>query len=200
MSGASVNALLAVEIGVPVLDAAVSFYEDIWWFSPVARSDDSHYFRASAPNYYVLALHRRPAPCFVRVRLGAKNRQTVDALAGKAKRAEGRLLNMPGALSIPGEGYGFAFLDPEGREFQVLCDAQIHSVAPTDDRPCRLSHVVLSSLDFDRVSSFLHGALGFRLRDRTAKVAFMGCGADHHSVAVTNRSYSLSKPRCLRAS
>ena len=192
MSEASVNALLAVEIGVPDLDVAASFYEDIWGLAPVARTDEIRYFRASGADYYVLALHRRASPSLARVRLGAEDRQAVDALAEKVKRAGARLLSAPGPLSTPGGGYGFAFFDPENREFQVLCDAQVHvAAAPADDRPCRLSHVVLNSLDFDRASSFLRDVLGFRLRDRTGKAAFMGCSADHHSVAVTNRLNSL---------
>src|SRR5665213_1606743 len=106
MSQASVNALAAVEIGVPDLDAAASFYEDIWGLSPVERTDEARYFRATGADYYVLALHRRAAPCFVRVRLSAESRQIVDAVAERAKKAGAGLLNPPGRLSTPGGGYG----------------------------------------------------------------------------------------------
>jgi catechol 2,3-dioxygenase-like lactoylglutathione lyase family enzyme len=192
MSEASVNALAAVEIGVPDLDAAASFYENIWGLSPVDRTDEVCYVRAAGADYYVLALHHRASPCFIRLRLGAENCQTVDALADRVNKAEGGLLNSPGRLSTPGGGYGFAFLDPDGREYQVLCDAQTHAIASlANDRPYKLSHVVLNSLDFNRASAFLRDALGFRLRDRTHKASFMGCSADHHSIAVTDRRNSL---------
>src|SRR5207253_2602620 len=36
----------------------------------------------------------------------------------------------------------------------------------------------------------LSDALGFRLRDRTRKANFMGCNADHHCIAFTDRKNS----------
>ena len=124
MSEASVNALTALEIGVPDLEAAVAFYENIWGLSPVARATDSCHLRASGADYFVLALHRSNAPALVRVRLSAENRQTVDALAPRVSKVGGRLLYDPRLLETPGGGYGFAFHDLEGREFQVVCDGQ----------------------------------------------------------------------------
>src|SRR5258708_1847816 len=115
MSEASVHTLAAVEIGVPDLDASCAFYEDVWGLSPIERTDEACHFRAAGPEYYVLALHRRAAPCFVRMRLGAVDRTTVDALADRVRKADAALLGAPGPLSTPGGGYGFAFLDPEGR-------------------------------------------------------------------------------------
>lgn len=192
MSTTSVNALTALELGIPDLDAAVAFYENVWGLSPVARTTDACYLRTSGTDYFVLALHRAEAPSLVRVRLSAENRQTVDALAPRITKAGGRLLHNPRTIEAPGGGYGFAFHDLEGREFQVVCDGRTHPpVTPANDRPCRLSHVVLNSLDLDRASAFLRDALGFRLRDRTAKASFMGCNADHHCIAFTNRRNSL---------
>ena len=191
MSQAGVTALTALEIGVPDLDAAVAFYKNVWGLSPVARTTDVCHLRASGTDYFVLALHRSAAPSLVRVRLSAENRQAVDTLAPRVSKAGGKLLHSPRLLETPGGGYGFAFHDLEGREFQVVCDAQTHpSAEPAKDRPCRLSHVVLNSLDLDRAAAFLSEALGFRLRDRTAKAGFMGCNADHHCIAFTNRPNS----------
>jgi catechol 2,3-dioxygenase-like lactoylglutathione lyase family enzyme len=192
VSEASVKALAAIELGVPDLDAAASFYENVWGLSPVARVGDTCYLRAAGPDYFVLALHRSDEPCLVRVRLSGQDRQTVDAVAERVMEAGGALLHAPCLLETPGGGYGFGFRDPEGREFQVVCGVRTHApVTGTNDRPCRLSHVVLNSLDFDRASQFMRDALGFRLRDRTAKGIFLGCNADHHCIAFTNRRNSL---------
>ena len=188
MSEARIDRLLALEVGVPDLAASAAFYEEVWGLAPVLRTDEACYLRATGADYYVLALHRRAAPSFVRVRLGAADRRTVDALADRVGTAGAKRLNAPAALSTPGGGYGFAFLDPDGREFQVLCDVDTHAAAvPANDRPCKLSHVVLNSPDIEQAAAFLRDALGFRLRDRTRKAAFMGCGADHHSLAITDR-------------
>jgi catechol 2,3-dioxygenase-like lactoylglutathione lyase family enzyme len=191
MTSSSVNALCAVEIGVPDLEATIGFYEQVWGLSIVERSSASCYLRATGADYYVLALHRRDAPDFVRVRLGAQDRRAVDGLFERVAKAGGAPISAPGAVEAPGGGYGFAFRDPEGREVQISCDAQRHAdCAPTKDRPIRLSHVVFNSLSFDGAAAFLQDALGFRLRDRTRRANFMGCNADHHCIAFIDRKNS----------
>jgi len=188
LSEAATDRLLALELGVPDLAASAAFYEDVWGLAPIARSEESCYLRASGPDTYVLALHRRSKPCFLRVRLAARDRRTIDALAERVAAAKAERVSAPGPLATPGGGYGFAFLDPDGREFQILCEAATHPAsAPAKDRPVKLSHVVLNSPDIERGTAFLRDALGFRLRDRTRKAAFMGCGPDHHSLAITDR-------------
>jgi catechol 2,3-dioxygenase len=104
----------------------------------------------------------------------------------RVKAAGGAVLRAPRTLETRGGGYGFAFRDPEEREFEIVCEVGSHKAVPANDRPSRLSHVVLNSLDLDRASGFMRDALGFRLRDRTAKASFMGCNADHHCIAFTN--------------
>ncbi len=187
----SVNALSAVEIGVPDLDAAAKFYEDIWGLFVVERTKEACYFRATGSEFYVLALHRRSAPEFTRVVLDAPDRATVDALFERVQRSGGKAVASPTAIVRPGGGYGFAFHDPEGREFAIVCEQRRHADATTaNDRPFKLSHVVFNSKAFDTAAGFLHDALGFRLRDRTRKANFMGCNADHHCIAMTDRGNS----------
>ncbi len=192
MSEAKVSSLAAIELGVPDVNAAVTFYEKVWGLSAVERVGDTCYLRAAGTDYFVLALHRRAEPSCVRVRLSAEDHKAVDALAARVTMAGGALVCTPGRLASPGGGYGFAFHDLEGREFEVLTGARTHAVgALPNDRPYRLSHAVFNSMDLDRASDFMRDALGFRLRDRTAKASFMGCNADHHSVAFSNRPNSL---------
>ena len=191
MTSPAVNALCAVEIGVPDLGAATRFYEQVWGLSVVDRSAAVCYLRAAGPDYFVLALHRRHAPDLVRVRLGAEDRNVVDGLHERVSKMGGTRVSAPGAIEAAGGGYGFAFRDLEGREFQIVCDVSRNpNCTPMNDRPLRLSHVVFNSLDFDRAAAFLRDALGFRLRDRTRKANFMGCNADHHCIAFTDRKNS----------
>lgn len=191
MSEPSVSALSAVEIGVPDLDAAAKFYEQIWGLSVVERTNEVCYFRATGPEFYVLALHRRGAPEFVRVVLDAPDRSTIDALFQRVRKSGGHPIASPGPVARPGGGYGFAFHDPEGREFAIACGQRRHADATAaNDRPFKLSHVVFNSRAFDSAATFLRDALGFRLRDRTRKANFMGCNADHHCLAMTDRGNS----------
>jgi catechol 2,3-dioxygenase len=152
------------------------------------RAADVVYFRASGPEYYVLALHRRPQAGFVRVRLGADDRRAVDAVYERVMAQGGAMMGIPGALSMPGGGYGFTFKDPEGREIVVVTEAARHTdAAHLNDRPYKLSHVVFNSRKHDEAAAFFRDALGFRLRDKTRKANFMGCNADHHCIAFTDR-------------
>lgn len=182
-----VTELCAVEIGVPDLDASARFYEDVWALAPVKRDGATCYFRASGPEQYVLALHRRPKPEFVRIRLGCATRLAVDAVHAHVQTKGGTPIGSPGALETPGGGYGFSFRDPEGREFQIVTGVQRHAAVHANDRPYKLSHVVFNSTRFDEAAAFARDALGFKLRDRTRKANFMGCNADHHCLAFTDR-------------
>src|SRR6185312_13989993 len=114
---AGVDTLRAVELGVPDLEKSARFYDEVWGLSVVDRSAESCYFRATGPEWYVLALHRRDAPELVRTTLGARDRAAVDALHERVERAGGRALSEPGTVAAPGGGYGFSFRDLDDREF-----------------------------------------------------------------------------------
>jgi catechol 2,3-dioxygenase len=106
----------------------------------------------------------------------------------RVEKAGGRPLDAPAALTTPGAGYGFAFRDPEGREVVVVAETRLHADGThLNDRPYRLSHVVFNSTALDAAAKFFADALGFKVRDRTRKASFMGCNADHHCIAFTNR-------------
>jgi catechol 2,3-dioxygenase len=75
--------------------------------------------------------------------------------------------------------------DGDGRLFEIVHGDALHEDVPADfDSPERLAHVVLNSHDVPATQRFLEQALGFTLADRSANMAFMNCGADHHSIGV----------------
>lgn len=188
MSERGVDALRAIELGVRDLEATARFYEEVWGLRPVARDGESRYFRASGPEQYVLALHRRDRNAALRATLSAPDRESVDLLFKRVLDAGAEMVSKPAALTTPGAGYGFAFRDPEGREFRVAAAVQSHAdVTHAVDRPYKLSHVVFNALDHVRSAEFFTGVLGFRQRDRTRKAIFLGCNADHHCLAFTDR-------------
>lgn len=180
----SITALRAVELGVPDLDAASAFYENAWGLSEVARSDDARYLRAAGPEHHIVVLHRRAERGLIAVDLRAGDAAAVDRLYASVNDSGIAAPERPHALSTPGGGYGFAFTDREGRTFHVASDVGTHADAgvPTD-RPERLSHIVLNSTDADAMTRLFTERLGFRLRDRTVAMDFLGCNDDHHSVA-----------------
>jgi len=183
---ASVTAFRSVTLGVLDVDDSARFYEDVWYLTPVARAGGAAYFRASGDEHHTVVLRRADEPGLLRADFAAADRAAVDALYEQVARSGGRPLGAPALLDEPGDGYGFSFVDPEGRTIAVTADVQRHRDAtPIENRPNKMSHLVLNATDTDATVAFYRTALGFRLRDETARMLFLGCNADHHSVAVT---------------
>jgi catechol 2,3-dioxygenase len=117
--------------------------------------------------------------------LEAITREAVD-LAHERVVAEGRATDgPPRRLSSPGGGYGFGFVDPEGRSFALVHGMAHHgNRGPVPDRPTKLAHVNLNSRENDAAFEFMTEVLGFKLSDQTRMFRFLRCGSDHHSVVL----------------
>jgi catechol 2,3-dioxygenase-like lactoylglutathione lyase family enzyme len=186
VSKASINGLRGVEFGVADMERSIAFYENVWALSLVQRDGDAAYFRASGPEHHVVVLRPRTVPGLLRANFAAPDRAAVDELFEQISKAGGKPVAQPGAVDEPGGGYGFTFDDAEGRELRVLCGVEQHKdAALAANRPYKLSHLVINANDTDGSSAFFRNAMGFRLRDQTARMDFLGCNSDHHSVAIT---------------
>ncbi|OBR50036.1 VOC family protein [Paraburkholderia tropica] len=185
-----INGLRSVHFGVPDLEAATRFYEEIWGLRAVSASADSVYLRATGADFYVLALHRHAHARMLQVDLSIESRQQAETLRAKLKQAGLAAVGDLLTFDEPGGGYGFSFEDPvEGRVFRVIADAARHSdVADQADLPRKLSHIVLNSPDRD--NTFFVEQLGFRVIDRTRTITFLNCNADHHSLALYAADHS----------
>ena len=187
MASPWISGLRSVALFVPDLDRAEHFYTQTWRLDVAHRAADAIYLRGSGSDAYLLALHRGGENPQVRqVTLRARYREALDAIAAHVLQAGGKVLAQPHELSRdPAGGVGIKLQDPHGRTFQVVFgDAQRAQDPPTPDRPIRLTHVVLNSHAVDETQRFLQDALGFRLADRTAIMAFMNCDRDHHTIAI----------------
>jgi catechol 2,3-dioxygenase len=179
-----INRVRSVHFGLPNLEEAARFYEQIWGLRAVERSEDSVYLRATGPDFYALALHRTAAPRMLGVDLSIESRAHADALHAQLEAAGLEALGAPGALDEPGGGYGFTFKDPlEGRVFRVIADAARHDDTEDQaDRPRKLAHVVINTRDRD--DPFFVEQLGFKVIDRSRTITFYNCNDDHHSLAL----------------
>lgn len=179
-----IDGVRSVHFGLPNLEEAVRFYEEIWGLRVVERSADSVYLRATGPDFYVLALHRVPAPRMLAVDLSIGSRAQAEALHTRLEAAGLGAVGALGPLDEPGGGYGFAFQDPlEGRVFRVIADAARHrDTADEADRPRKLAHVVINTRDRD--DPFFVEQLGFKVIDRSRTITFYNCNSDHHSLAL----------------
>lgn len=182
----AVTAVGNVEFHTPDLEKSIAFYERVWGLRTVARHDGAVYLRAGGSAHHAVVLRSGPNAGLACVGLLADSRAGVDALPGRIRAAGGTVDGEPRALGLPGGGYGFAFTDPEGRRYRVTAGGDGHDdIAHANDVPTKVSHVVLNATDADRTTAFLRDALGFRLRDQTKMMDFLGCNSDHHSIAVT---------------
>jgi catechol 2,3-dioxygenase len=176
--------LRSVELGVIDVAAAARFYTEVWGLAPVASSGDAVFLRGSGAPHHLVALHPRATPELLGVTFNARSRADLDALHAAVRHAAVGEASAPGPIREPGGGYGFAFMDPEGRIFRVIAgDARHADAGDARDRPRSLAHVVLNSADVPRATAFFVDVLGFRLTDQTRMMDFITCNDHHHNIA-----------------
>jgi catechol 2,3-dioxygenase-like lactoylglutathione lyase family enzyme len=96
-----------------------------------------------------------------------------------------KTIDPPAKLSQPHGDYGFGFKDPEDRNIAIVCGVEDHADdADKPDRPRKLSHVNVNAGDSDATLACYRDALGFTLTDTTARLRFLSCNADHHSMVL----------------
>jgi len=189
MAVAAVNGLRSIEFTVPDLKRTARFYEECWKIAPVAREDDAHYFRATGAEHHCVVLHDGAKAGVKKVNFAAADKGAVDAIHNRLSGLGVDIAGAPASLTTPGGGYGFSFHDPDGFEYGISSDVEQHNDASmADDRPFKLSHVVLNSAKVPEQSEWFCDALGFKVSDRTDIMHFIRCNPDHHSIAIAKAS------------
>lgn len=166
----------SVEFDVTNLAASVAFYESVWGLVTVDRTRTTAYLRGTGPEHHLLVL-RQGEPTARRLNFGVVGRSSVDALHEALSSCA---TSAPAPLDEPGGGYGFAFLDPEGRAYRVIAGIEQNAQIERDDAPYKISHALFRSTDPAAASTFFCGAPGFRMRDQAGRNYFLGCNSDHH--------------------
>ncbi|MDA1325265.1 MAG: VOC family protein [Proteobacteria bacterium] len=184
MTEPKVTGLRSIDYNVTDVATSARFYENCWGLAPVAQEAGGQYLRATGAEHHIVVLHENPTAGVKCINFGADSRAAVDGLHTKLSGFGAAIGSAPAFFSKPGGGYGFAFSDPDGQSYTISSDVIQHGDAKmVEDRPFKLSHVVLNS---DKVASqeeFYCDVLGFKVSDRTARMNFIRCSADHHSVA-----------------
>jgi catechol 2,3-dioxygenase len=175
--------LRGVDLGVRDVAAQVRFYTDVWRLTVAAERGGSVYLRGSGAYCHILALHPRSEPALLSINLAAPDRAAVDRLRARVAAAGAPQIGPAAPLAEPGGGYGFAFLDPEGRSVRVIAEDARHADAGLrPDQPERITHVVLNAPRPDDAAAFWTTALGFEVSDRS-QLTFIRCNDDHHNIA-----------------
>jgi catechol 2,3-dioxygenase-like lactoylglutathione lyase family enzyme len=182
---AKVSALRSVDLGFSDLDRALRFFTDVWNLTPVGESGGVYYLRATSAFHHILTIRRAPKLALIRMVLDAADRATVDALHAQLLAHGLKTVDPPAGLRQPHGDYGFGFKDPEGRNIAIVCGVNDHAdAADKPDRPRKLSHVNINAGDSEASFRCYRDALGFTLTDTTARLRFLSCNADHHSMVL----------------
>ena len=180
-----IRGVRSVELVVSNLDEAARFYETVWSLAPVAANNEARYFRGTGAYHHVLGLHGGTQPAVVRIAFDVADRAGVDALHEKISAA-GAKPGKPAKLTAAGGGYGFACKDPDGRNLAFVTDCADHAdTADVPDRPRKIVHINLNTVDFEGTLKFFTQALGFRVVDDNAPLWFLHCdNSDHCSIVL----------------
>ncbi|MET3553324.1 VOC family protein [Burkholderia sp. 567] len=182
-----VTALRGIAIGVPDLALAEQFYTETWRLAVVARTADAVYLRGTGAAHHILALHRSEQPDVRSVDFSVASIDALHALAQVIPEHGGAIVSSPDATGEPGGGTQLVARDPQGRILRFITGDDRHAdTAEVEDRPVKITHVVLNSADVAVAQRFFEDALGFKLSDRTRIMAFMRCSSDHHSIALAD--------------
>jgi catechol 2,3-dioxygenase len=178
-----ITGLRGVDLGVRDVASHARFYTGVWRLNVVAERDGSVYLRGSGAYCHILALHPRNEPALLCINLAAADRKAVDRLHARVTAAGAPQVDPPARITEPGGGYGFAFMDPEGRVVRVIAEDARHADARSlPDRPGKIAHVVLNTPRQEDAAAFWVKALGFQVSDRSL-LTFIRCNDDHHSIA-----------------
>jgi catechol 2,3-dioxygenase-like lactoylglutathione lyase family enzyme len=183
MKSAGAVAVRSVEFSVRDIERSVHFYEEAFALETIERVDGMCYLRAAGSEHHVLVLRSGDVPGVASVELAVSERAGIDVLHEQLPSGC-RVLSAPAELDLPGGGYGFSLIDASGRHWRLSAGVAAHSRTENPpDRPLKVSHVVMNATEIANDVGFATGYLGFRVRDESKAMFFLGCNTDHHSIA-----------------
>lgn len=194
-----ISSLRSVEMGLPDMAAAEKFFTETWHLDVVLRDAGIVYLRGTGADHHLLALRHSDIPALHAITLKATSSMALDTIEGLVVANGGRVLQAKHTVRDASGGEAITIVDPQGRVLQIVhgdvshanCEPELPANA---DKPIRLAHAVLNSIDVAAAMPFYENVLGFKLSDRTKIMAFIripqgeavrGFG-DHHSIALAD--------------
>jgi len=185
MSRAKVTAVRGVEVGFADPVKALTFFTAVWKLERIGENNGVHYLRGSGALHHIMTIRRTAKLALIRMVLDAADRAGVDALHAQVRAHGLATVEAPAALRQPHGDYGFGFKDAEGRNVAIVCGGASHAdAADAPERPRKLSHINVNCGNADATLACYRDALGFTLTDTTARLRFLSCNADHHSMVL----------------
>lgn len=171
----------------PNFEEQTKFYDEVWGLDIVAQKEDAVYFRGAGPEHHILQLIKSDRRGIHHVAFGMVDKVAVDQAAKELERLGVRLVSEPGYLDEEGGGYGFHFLDPDGRCIELSTWVDIHTSywEKKNCEPIKLNHIVFNTPDLHKTAQFYTEILGFKVSDWSEdQMVFIRCRKEHHSIAL----------------
>jgi catechol 2,3-dioxygenase-like lactoylglutathione lyase family enzyme len=181
-----VIALRSADVDTPDIERSERFYVDVWGLEVVERRPGRVYLRATGSDHHVLVLHAASAVALRSVTFRCAEARDLETIAGAARSHGCEIIHPAAPTDEPGGGTLMALREPQGGVLRFVHGDLVHGGGgPVADRPLRLTHVNINSVDPDAEAAFYESVLGFRLADRSKVMAFVRCNNDHHAVVIT---------------
>ena len=188
---AEIDHLRSVTLIVKDLTESIDFYTKTWGLHVVDQGEHMVQLRARGEEHHVLELRQGSEIGLHSISWGTPSLEHLKRMCERIRSLGVVISSEPHELKEHSGGFGFSFLDPEGRVHNVVSGSQkyspLHIESLVDGAcPTKLSHVVVNTLDVAKMSHFLQSVLGFKLSDSTHKMHFFRCNANHHSIALAD--------------
>lgn len=175
-----------VNLFTPTLPDQARFYSDVWGLQIVSHHESAVYFRGASDEFYLLGLHASSRKGIKHLSFGLPNENSVNETAETVRQSGMMMVHEPQVLDEPGGGYGFQFVDPDGRCIELSSGVAAPRTewqhAPVE--PNAICHVVLNTPDIDRAARFYIEVLGFRVSDWSEhQMVFLRCSSKHHAIS-----------------
>jgi catechol-2,3-dioxygenase len=175
-----------VSLFTPRLEEHARFYSELWGLQPVHQAPDAIFFRGASPEYFILSLHKSDTKGLHHIAYAMRDDDAVRRAVASLRDAGVRIIDQPRLLDEPGGGFGFRFVDIDGRCVELSSGVTAHDSAwqPRPVEPHSVCHIVLNTPDLDRITKFYTGVLGFRISDWSGQqMVFLRTDSKHHNIS-----------------
>jgi catechol 2,3-dioxygenase-like lactoylglutathione lyase family enzyme len=179
--------LRSVTLQVPDPVISKDFYSEVWGLSLSDADTDRFWLRGTSEDHHIQKLESAQQNALGGVTFSVATPREINDAARNLEALGIPLLREPGCHDEAAGGHSLAFVDPEGRVVELAAD--VHAVVRQDmgghrPLPHKLAHVVLNTVDIDRVTDFYTQVLGMRISDWSEhQMAFLRCNPEHHVIA-----------------
>src|SRR5579862_9338910 len=115
-----------VGLFTPDVERHARFYTDVWGLQQAGTAQDAVFLRGSSSEQFILGLYRRSTKGLHHIAYALPTDDAVLSAASELSRAGVRTVQGPAQLDGPCGGFGFRFIDPDGRCIEISSSVTAH--------------------------------------------------------------------------